>query len=454
MTKNKKITVSFISLGCPKNLVDSETMIGLLQSENFIINPPDVKSDVSIINTCAFVEDAKKESINTILEIAQKKKKGGCRLLVVTGCLSQRYITDLPQLLPEVDLFVGTGEYHRLPLLIREKLDGQKATSFVKIPRYIQTCKTPRTQTTPFYTRYIKIAEGCSHRCSFCIIPTIRGRLRSRTPADIYKEVLRGVQNGVREFNLIAQDLNEYGRDLKARSSLYKLLDALARIDGDFWIRPLYMYPLQFPDKLVRLIADQPRIAKYVDIPLQHISDTMLKRMNRGSASRYIYRLIDQLKTHVPDITLRTTFLVGHPGETKEDFNELKSFIKQTEFNHVGIFKYSNEEGTDSFLLKDHVPKKTAEARYHELMSIQQKISLKKNKALVGKQLKTLLEGPSRETELLLQGRCEGQAPDIDGVILIRDGTAPVGTFCQVKIVEAYEYDLLGEIQGFVGKFF
>lgn len=446
--QNKKIPVNFISLGCPKNLVDSEIMMGLLNKDDFVITPPDTPSIVTIINTCSFVEDAKKESIDTVLELVQKKKNGDLRLLVVTGCLSQRYIKELPKLLPEVDLFVGTGEYHKLTTLIKQKLAGKKTNAHVKEPHYISNHLTPRLQTTPFYTKYVKIAEGCSHQCSFCIIPSIRGNLRSRIPKDIYQEISTGVKNRVKEFNLISQDLNEYGRDLKERTSLYKLLNKLAELNTDFWIRLMYMYPLQFPDTLIKLIAQHPHVVKYVDIPLQHISDKILKKMNRGSSSLYIHRLLDKLKTNIPEIVLRTTFLVGHPGETKKDFNELKRFIKDYQFDRVGIFKYSNEEGTKSYKMKNQVSKQVMNERYHELMTIQQKISLKKNKGLIGKRLKTILEGHSKETDLLLQGRYYGQAPDIDGVILIRDGSAPVGEFCMVKIVDAFEYDLLGEIVG------
>jgi len=367
-------------------------------------------------------------------------------MIVVAGCLAQRYVNELPELLPEVDLFVGTGEYHKLPGLIRHKLAGDKNVAYVEKPEYIAEHLTPRIQTTPFYTKYVKIAEGCSHRCSFCIIPFLRGDLHSRTPEDIFEEIKDGVANGVKEFNFVSQDLNEYGRDLKERPSLFKLLNNLAELDGDFWLRLMYMYPLQFPDKLVKLIAEHPHIAKYVDIPLQHISDTMLKKMNRGSSSRYIHRLIENLKTNVPDIVIRTTFIVGHPGETEKDYQELKKFIKETEFDRVGIFKYSNEEGTPSNTMNGKVPEEIKQKRYNELMECQQKISKKKNQALMGKTLKVLLEGPSQESDLLLQGRTHGQAPDIDGVVLIRDGSAPVGDFCQVKIVDAFEYDLLGEI--------
>lgn len=438
--------MNFISLGCPKNLVDSEVMLGLLDKEGFEIVASDQSSHITVINTCGFVEEAKKESIDTILEVAKRKKKGQLDLLVVTGCLSQRYKEELPKLLPEVDLFLGTGDYPKLPGLIRHKLAGRKGRNYVTKPEFVPDHLTPKKQITPFYTKYVKISEGCSHKCSFCVIPFMRGTLKSRIPESIYEEIKVGIENGVKEFNLVGQDLNEYGRDLKERSSLYKLLESLKNLSGKFWLRLMYLYPLQFPDRLVDLIARYPHVIPYVDIPLQHISDNMLKKMNRGSSSRYIYRLVDQLKTKIPEITLRTTFIVGHPGETDQDFGELLDFIKKTKFDRIGVFPYSPEEGTPSFEMNKQVETHVKEKRVHELMSIQQKISLRKNKTLVGKTVTALLEGPSKESNLFLSARHQGQAPDIDGEILIRKGQAKIGDFCDVKIVEAHEYDLIGEI--------
>lgn len=443
----EKISVNFVSLGCPKNLVDSEVMLGLLDKDDFAIVSPEAKSRVTVINTCGFVEESKQESIDTILAAAGRKKDG-LDLLVVTGCLSQRYKEELPKLIPEVDIFIGTGEYDRLPGLIRHKLAGKKGKTYVENPRFVPDHLTPRIQTTPFYTKYVKISEGCSHRCSFCIIPFMRGDLRSREPGSIVSEIATGVENGVKEFNLVGQDLNEYGRDLTERSSLFKLLEALKEVDGDYWLRLMYMYPLQFPDKLVALIVQHPQIAKYVDIPLQHISDGQLKKMNRGSSSRYIYRLIDNLKSKVPGIFLRTTFIVGHPGETDADFQELKKFITETEFDRVGIFKFSQEEGTPSFDMAGQVAEEVKQTRYDELMHLQQGISLKKNRSLIGKTMRAIYEGAAKQSDLLGSARHEGQAPDIDGEILIRDGRdhAKKGDFCNIKIVDAFEYDLLGEI--------
>lgn len=444
--KHEKPSVNFISLGCPKNLVDSETMLGLLDKDDFAIVAPDAQSHITVINTCGFVEESKQESIDTILEIAARKKKGELEVLVVTGCLSQRYRDELPKLIPEVDIFVGTGEYDKLPGLIRHKLAGKEGRSYIENPRFVPDHLTPRIQTTPFYTKYVKISEGCSHRCSFCIIPFMRGDLRSRELTSVHSEITSGVAAGVKEFNLVGQDLNEYGRDLADRPSLYKLLKDLECIDGDYWLRLMYMYPLQFPDKLVALIANHPHIAKYVDIPLQHISDRMLKKMNRGSSSRYIYRLIENLKKDVPDITLRTTFIVGHPGETAEDFAELKKFVKDAEFDRVGVFKYSLEEGTPSHDMTGQVDEELKNERRQEIMEIQQAISHRKNQSYIGKTMRAIYEGPSEQSKFLGSARHQGQAPEIDGEILIRDGSAQVGAFCNVRIVDALEYDLIGEI--------
>ncbi len=463
MLQNKpKITVSFISLGCPKNLVDTENFMTCLTPDCFEFVSPTQPADVCIINTCCFIHDAKKESIDTILEIAAKKKAGLFKKIVVTGCLTERYRDELPDLLPEVDSFVGISEQAGMAKIIKEILDSDLKTSKngpdarpsastqpERTRKYVRIAGLRTTQQMGSFwrfSRYIKISEGCSHQCSFCIIPKVRGPLVSQTPDDIVTEIKSTLKNGVKEFNLIAQDLNEYGRDLHPRGSLTRLLDTMDKVDGEFWLRLLYMYPLQFPDKLIKLIAQSKHILKYVDIPLQHISDHMLRLMNRGSSSKYIYRLIEKLKTEIPDIVIRTTFLVGHPGETQKDFEQLMRFVKDIEFDRVGVFTYSHEENTPASSMKDPVLEKTAQARKDALLKLQQKISLKKNRQWIGKTVRTLIEGPSKESDLLWQGRFYGQAPDIDGVILINKGSAPIGSFADVKITDAFEYDLLGEM--------
>lgn len=442
----KKISVRFISLGCPKNLVDSEVMLGYLQRDQFTILSPNSQSDVVVVNTCGFIEDAKQESINTLLELAREKKEGRLKLLVAAGCLSQRYAQELPGLLPEVDAFIGTGDFSRLATVIHNKLGGKKTRNYVEYPHELPVFNTPRYQSTSGYSRYIKIAEGCSHSCSFCIIPKMRGGLKSRPSDDIVKEMRAALNRGTKEFNLISQDLNEYGRDLKSGESLYQLLSKLESLQGNLWIRLLYMYPLQFPDKLIRLIRDHPHLVKYVDIPLQHIDNALLRSMRRGSSSRYIYRLIEKLKSEVPGIIIRTTFIAGYPGETDTAFSRLVDFVRNMEFDRVGIFTFSREEETPSYHLEGQLPEKIKNERCDILMKTQQKVSLEKNKRLIGKTLKVLYEGSSSQSEFLGSGRFYGQAPDIDGEVLIRSGTAKLGEFVDVKIVDAFEYDLLGEI--------
>ncbi|MBI2339472.1 MAG: 30S ribosomal protein S12 methylthiotransferase RimO [Deltaproteobacteria bacterium] len=458
-----KTTVRFISLGCPKNLVDSEVMAGQFINERFTVVPSDSASDVAVVNTCGFIEAAKQESIDTLLAIAGEKKKGNLKLLVAAGCLTQRYSKELPALLPEVDAFIGTGDFSRLALVIHNKLGGDRKRNFVEYPKDLPAAVTPRVYATPAYSRYVKIAEGCSHSCSFCIIPKMRGPLNSRPLDDVVEEIRRGCDEGVREFNLISQDLNEYGRDRRPApmgsvagaggqagaiegTSLFSLLTKIADLPGDFWVRLLYMYPLQFPDRLIELIRDHPHLCKYVDIPLQHIDDAILKSMRRGSSSRYIYRLINRLKEKIPGIILRTTFITGYPGESDGAFEKLVQFVKETEFDRLGVFAYSDEEGTPAFDLKAQVPKKIREERRDYLMEVQQKISLKKNRAYVGRTLRALYEGPSDQNEYPGSGRFYGQAPEIDGEILTRKRKAAPGDFVDVKITDAFEYDLLGEI--------
>ena len=458
----EKTTVRFVSLGCPKNLVDSEVMLGHLAHGNFEIVSPDRPSDVVVVNTCGFIEAGKLESINTLLELAEEKKDGRLKILVAAGCLAQRYAADLPNLLPEVDAFIGTGDFSRLPLIIRNKLGGERKRNYVDYPKELPTAVTPRLLTTPSHSRYVKIAEGCSHACSFCIIPAMRGTLRSRTPDDVMEEIRRGVDSGTKEFNLVSQDLNEYGRDRRPvagpieKTSLFSLLTKIADLPGDFWVRLLYMYPLQFPDKLIRLIRDHPHVVKYVDIPLQHIDDGLLTSMRRGSSSRYIYRLISKLKEEIPDIILRTTFITGYPGETDKVFDRLVKFVEEMEFDRMGVFTYSPEEGTSAFNLQDSVPQSVKEERRDTLMKIQQAISLKKNRQYIGRTLRALYEGPSKQNDIHLAGgsafavgpaaRFYGQAPEIDGEVLIQSGEAKPGDFVEVKITDAFEYDLLGEI--------
>ncbi|OGQ07649.1 MAG: ribosomal protein S12 methylthiotransferase RimO [Deltaproteobacteria bacterium RIFCSPLOWO2_12_FULL_40_28] len=456
-SKVKKIpTVRFISLGCPKNLVDTEVMTGLLHQKNYRIVSSETTSDVGVINTCGFIEASKKESIDTILKLAEEKKQGKLKLLVVSGCLSQRYAKELPALLPEVDAFIGTGDFSRLDEIIQKKLGGETTRNFIRYPDELYSIDTPRLYLTPSYTRFIKISEGCSHTCSFCTIPLMRGNLKSRTSNNIAQEIKQGASRGVKEFNLIAQDLNEYGRDLPERDSLYHLLEKTGGLSGSFWIRLLYMYPLQFPDKLITLIKNHPHVIPYVDIPLQHIDDEILKSMKRGSSSKYIHRLLEKLKTEIPHLVLRTTFITGYPGETESAFGKLLNFIKETKFDRLGVFTYSKEDQTMAAKLPNPVPEKIKQERRDEIMKTQQKISLEKNKALVGKKIEVLFEGELNatdpETDYFVQGvgRYEGQAPEIDGQVFLDypDSNKPtVGEFITATVTKGFEYDLVARVE-------
>ncbi len=456
MMKNTSPKICLISLGCPKNLVDAEMMLGFLKKDGFEFTTNPAEGDVIVVNTCSFVEDSKKESIQQILEMARYKEEGNCKVLVATGCLSQRYSEQLSKEMPEVDLFVGTGEFDKLS----ELLKGDKRIQVTR-RQILPDPDLPRIQATPKHYTYLKISEGCSHRCSFCIIPHIRGDLISRPIDSIVREVQQGVERGIKEFNLIAQDLNEYGKDLRNDTHLTKLLTALNHIPGDFWLRPLYMYPLEFTDRLIGTLRDSEHLVKYVDMPLQHINDRVMRSMKRGSPSRYVRQVLDKLKTAMPQITIRSTFIVGYPGETQEEFQELYDFVKDYEFDRVGVFQYSIEEGTSAALLEDQLPSEIKKERYHQLMSLQQKISLKKNQALVGKILRVLCENPvpspfpspargegGREMEIKSskwnQARLSTQAPEIDGVTYL-EGSAVTGEFVEVKITKAQEYDLVAQ---------
>ncbi len=432
-------TLHLISLGCPKNLVDSEVMLGALVREGYSLTEKADEADIIIVNTCAFIEDAKKEAIDTVLEMARHKKDGRCNMLVVAGCLPQRYSAEVEGLFPEVDLFVGAGEFPRIAELIAKWQGGQKTE--VDRPSYIYDHESPRMLSTPSHMSYIKIAEGCFHPCSFCIIPKIRGGYRSRSMDSILKEAGVMLLSGVRELNLIAQDSTAYGRD--AGATLAQLLIELSELPGEKWIRMMYAYPHDFPDAVIEAMKEHRDICRYLDIPIQHISEKVLAAMRRKGEGREIRALIEKLRREIEGVSLRTSLIVGFPGETDKDFEELKSFVREAEFEHLGVFVFSPEEGTPAAKLKKRVPRRVAQERQQEIMELQRGISLKKNTALVGKKMRALVEGPSAETELLIQARHEGQAPDIDGVIYINEGEPRTGEFATVEITEAHEYDLV-----------
>jgi ribosomal protein S12 methylthiotransferase len=443
--------IGFISLGCPKNLVDTEVMAGLLQKEGHTITPDKSEAEVIIVNTCSFIEGSKKESIDTILEAAELKKTGRCRRLVVTGCLAERYPKEIQTDLSEVDALLGTNQVAQIVRAVSG--EGQSPVSPGDTgdcpPYYLYDHTTPRALVTPPYTAYIKIAEGCDHTCSFCIIPKIRGPFRSRKITSLVQEARALAERGVKEITLVSQDTTSFGVDVGLRDGLAQLLEALVKVDGLRWIRFLYIYPDMVGDRLLKVVSGHEQICKYIDMPLQHVSSRILKAMRRGGSRTSLERMIMRLRAGIPDVTLRTTMLVGHPGETEEDFRELKRFCREVEFDRLGVFAYSDEENTLAHELPAKVAARTAERRRRELMEQQVKIVARKNQRLIGKECPVLLEGPSRESELLLQGRLASQAPEIDGICLINDsevGQVEAGEFRVIRITQALEHDLLGTI--------
>ncbi len=436
--------VGFVSLGCPKNLVDSEVMLGTLKRRGHEIATDVALADVIVVNTCAFIDRAKKESIDTVLEMAKLKTGGGnSKRLVVTGCLAERHDADLRREIPEIDATLGTGQ-------IPEIVSAVEGTStFVdrtaKRPEWIYDADSPRLQSTASHTAFVKISEGCDYTCTFCIIPTLRGLHRSRRPEDVENEVRRLAVNGVKEIVLVAQDSTRYGQDLGQRGALAPLLRRLGAIEGVRWIRVMYAYPATVTDEILDAIASEERVVKYVDMPLQHASESVLKRMKRPTGKGNLLGMVERVRDRVPGVAFRTTFIVGFPGETDDDFKQLTTFVEQAEFDHLGVFTYSDEDGTAAFDLDGRVPAKVKKARQSELMRIQKRISLRRNKARVGSRVEVLVEGPHPETDLLLAGRLASQAPEIDGSVLISDpGENPPGRgeFVMAEITKAHAYDL------------
>lgn len=446
-------SIYFTSLGCSKNLVDSQVMLGHLGLDGFKISKSPEEAEVIIVNTCSFVESAKVESIETILDLADYKtpENGKCKALVVSGCMAQRYAKDLESEIPEVDMFIGTGEYNKIVPLLRAFEEGKlDKKSFVEIPKFIHTEFDPRLNTSPKYMAWLKISEGCNRNCTFCIIPTIRGRLRSRTVDSLVNEAKKLVESGVKELNLISQDFSDYGVDLrkegKAEQTIYNLLKRLEEESGAEWVRVFYFYPDDLTDEVMDLMANSKKIVKYLDMPIQHFADGVLKRMNRKVTGDIIHQKIETLRTKIPNIILRTSIIVGFPGETEEDFQALLEGIKKVKFNHLGVFKYSDEEGTPAVKLANKVDQETIERRFEELYEAQREIARELNQKYIGKTIEVIIEGEHEETELLLQGRHAGQAPDIDGKVIINDGMANPGDIVKVYISEVLDYDLVGQI--------
>ena len=445
--------VGFVSLGCPKNLVDSEVMMGQLRASGYEITPDAAEADTVVVNTCGFIESAKQESIEAILDAARLKSEGRARRVVVAGCLVERYRDDLQKELPEVDAFIGTNQLNDI-LQVCDPAVNPRALPVVplgnKSATYLYDENTPRVRATPDYTAFVKIAEGCDRPCAFCSIPSMRGSFRSRRFGSILKETQDLAAQGVKEIVLIAQDSSRYGEDLGETDALAKLMRGLCEIKGLEWVRVMYTYPTHISDAFLDVLATEPKAVKYLDMPLQHASRNVLKLMKRGGHRESLERLIQRVRDRVPGVAVRTTFIVGFPGETAEDFNELLQFVKNVEFDRVGVFTYSDEEGTPAYDLPDKVDAKTAQRRQARLMKLQAKISQRKNQKRVGETVRVLFEGTATETDLLWQGRMATQAAEIDGCVLINDAPEDFlprrGQFVNVLLTEAHEYDLIGHI--------
>ncbi|GAO02594.1 30S ribosomal protein S12 methylthiotransferase RimO [Anaeromyxobacter sp. PSR-1] len=431
------------TLGCPKNRVDSEVMLGTLAEAGYRLVQDPAQAEVIVVNTCGFIESAKEESVEAIVELADQKREGRCRKLVVTGCLVQRHAEELARELPEVDHFLGTGAYQDVARIVS---DAQAKRLVVPDPDFVHSAATPRVNSLPSHTAYLKIAEGCDNACAFCIIPKLRGGQRSRPIDDLVAEAAALAAQGTVELSLVAQDLTAYGQDLPGKVRLHHLLPELARVDGIRWIRLHYAYPRDVPDALVAAMADEPKIVKYLDMPLQHSSDRLLRAMKRGRDSVFLRDLLARLRARIPGLALRTALIVGLPGETEADFEDLLRFVEEQRFERLGVFEYSPEEGTPAAEMAEQVPDAVKRERRDRIMAVQQGISRAHQRAMIGRRLEVLVEGRAEETEHLLAGRHAQQAPEIDGLTYINDGVAYPGEIVTVEITDAAEYDLVGRV--------
>ena len=448
--------IGFVSLGCPKNLVDSEVMMGLSREGGHTLTANPADADVLVVNTCAFIDSAKEESVNTILELAEHKKTGSCKRLVVTGCLGERYRRELQVQIPEIDAVLGTGDVPQIVDAIEGSTDRRVIPLTLvqapspepgarSLPTYLYDAE-PRVLATPRHFAYIKVAEGCDYKCSFCIIPTLRGHYRSRPVDAIVREARSLAARGVREIILISQDTTFYGRDLGQRAALPALLRELNGVEGIDWIRLLYLYPTTITDEILDAMAECRKVCKYIDLPLQHASDAVLKRMKRPGTGKGYEELLARIRHRVPGVSLRTTLIVGFPGETAAEFETLRAFVRNVRFDHVGVFTYSHEEGTTAYDLPDDVPAGVKRRRRSTLMSEQKKIVAQAQKRRIGQTVRMMVDGPSPEHELVWQGRLAGQAPDIDPVVYLSDlepDSAAPGSILDAEIIGAREYDLL-----------
>jgi len=447
------LKIGFVSLGCPKNLVDSEMMMGQLVARGHELTPHPDQADVLVVNTCSFIDPAKKESVDTILEMAEYKKVGRAQKLIVAGCLVERYRGDIRRELPEVDALIGTNELDSIVALCEGMSEGLSEGIDAPPPLapYLYHDLTPRVLATPRHFAYVKIAEGCDHPCTFCVIPQYRGKFRSRRFESVISEATRLFQQGVREINLIGQDTTCYGEDLGLTDGLPHLLERLAQIETprEKWIRFLYAYPNKVTQKLLDTMAAHPALVKYIDMPLQHASSRVLKRMKRGASGEIFLRLIERIRRTIPGVAIRTSFITGFPGETAEDFDELCRFVEAAKFDNLGVFTYSDEDTSASYALDGKVDGRTIQNRKRRLMAIQRKIARARNRASVGTEAPVLVEGPSEETDLLWEARLATQAPEIDGVTLINDfeGAEPrAGEMRRLRVTEAHDYDVVGTL--------
>jgi len=441
--------VGFISLGCPKNLVDTEVMMGILARSGYELTPRAAEADVLVVNTCSFIESAQQESVDTIVEMAEHKKFGRARKLVVAGCLVERYREQIRQQIPEVDAVIGTGEVEH----ILTAIEGELRTAAPAAPAFLYHDASPRVLSTPRHAAYIKIAEGCDHPCSFCIIPQLRGGFRSRRFESVVREAENLAAAGVREITLIGQDTTSYGEDLGLRDGLADLLARLAQIDDLAWVRFLYAYPNRVSQRLLDTLAEHPRLVKYLDMPLQHASRGVLAGMKRGSNGDAFLKLLERVRRTIPEVMLRTSFIVGFPGEAEADFRELCDFVRAAEFDWLGVFAYSDVDNAASHALGAKVDAEKIADRRDRLMKLQRKISARRLRRFVGRTLPALVEGPDKEQELVWEARLEGMAPEIDGKLYLTDlepqsGGAPAraGDIAMVEIIESHDYDLVGRV--------
>lgn len=438
--------ILFISLGCDKNLVDSEVMLGILKAKGYELTNSEDDADVAIVNTCSFIHDAKEESINTILQMAQLKTSGNLKVLIAAGCLAQRYKNEILDEIPEVDGIVGTTAYDDISRVVEETLAGQKKVQAFKSIEQLAETTGNRVITTGGYFSYLKIAEGCDKHCSYCIIPKLRGNYRSVPMEAVLEDARQLAKAGIKELNIVAQETTMYGKDIYGQKSLHILLKKLCAIEGIQWIRVLYCYPEEIYDELIETMKQEPKICHYLDIPIQHASDAILKRMGRQTSNAELVEIIGKLRKEIPDIALRTTLITGFPGETKEDHEILKDFVREMKFDRLGVFTYSPEEDTAAAVMKDQIDQTVKEARQEELMLIQQDIAFKAAENMIGKQVDVLIEGRIPEDQVYI-GRTYKDAPDVDGYIFINSEEEMIsGDIVEVKVTGANDYDLIGDV--------